>query len=150
MTVKTVATIITVELVYMIPESNGMAVYGCQLFTCTGEQTGATGSMVIGGNLIKDGQYHTLVFSVKDYSFWKGVIHQLRLDFFNGCENGDVMYVKSIKLIEGEGGGNAPAISLEGTRVDFSKEGNTASSDSLVAEDSDAHMRLLIPCLTRL
>ena len=116
----------TVELVYMIPESNGMAVYGCQLFTCTGEQTGATGSMVIGGNLIKDGQYHTLVFSVKDYSFWKGMIHQLRLDFFNGCENGDVMYVKSIKLVEGEGGGNAPAISLEGTRVDFSKEGNTA------------------------
>ena len=129
-----------VEIVYMIPTSNANSSYSCQLFTCTGEQTGATGSMVVGANLIKDGAYHTVTFPVKNYSFWKGRINQLRFDFFDAVVSGDVMYVKSVKLIKGEGGGNAPAISVDGTRLDFSKQENAAAfcnpKDTVVSYDS--------------
>jgi hypothetical protein len=32
------------------------------------------------------------------YGFWTGDIHKIRFDFFDGCAEGDVMYVKSIVL----------------------------------------------------
>ena len=111
-----------VEIVYMIPKTNANATYSCQLFTCTGEQTSATGSMVINGQLKKDGEYHTLTFDVGAYSFWTGKIHQLRFDFFSAAGVGDVMYVKSVKLIAGSS--VAADIVIEGTRVDFANKGN--------------------------
>ncbi|MBQ8407871.1 MAG: hypothetical protein IJY39_03310 [Clostridia bacterium] len=111
-----------VEIVYMIPTTNANSSSSCQLFTCTGEQTSATGSMAISGSLIKDGQYHTLTINVGSYAFWQGKINQLRFDFFNTAAVGDVMYVKSVKLVEGNG--NAASVTIEGTRVDFSKEEN--------------------------
>ena len=102
-----------IEIEYMIPETNSMASYGMQLFTCTGEQTSATGTMVLNGTLIADGQYHTLTLDLAGCAFWQGKIHQLRLDFFNAAEVGDVFYIKSFKLIEGNGSG-LPSIDLNG------------------------------------
>ena len=29
---------------------------------------------------------------------WKGSIHSIRFDFFDGCAEGDIMYVKSVVL----------------------------------------------------
>jgi hypothetical protein len=110
-----------IEIVYMIPESNAASAYACQMFTCTGQQTAADASMVVDGRLTKDGKYHTLTFEVGAYSFWTGKINQLRFDFFNGGNAGDVMYIKSIRLIEDESGGSSSDASAEGTKLDFSK-----------------------------
>ena len=114
-----------IEIVYMIPESNANSSYACQMFTCTGQQTAADASMVVDGRLTKDGKYHTLTFDVEAYSFWTGKINQLRFDFFNGGKAGDVMYVKSIKLIESENSGEGSVVA-EDTRLDFSHQGNVA------------------------
>jgi len=114
-----------VEIVYMIPETNAKSTYACQLFTCTGTQTSATAEMSVNGNLIKDGKYHTLTFDVGSFAFWTGKIHQLRFDFFNGGEVGDVMYVKSWKLIKSENRGEDSVVA-EDTRLDFSHKGNVA------------------------
>ena len=102
-----------IEIEYMIPTTNSMSAYGMQLFTCTGEQTSATGSMVLNGTLIVDGQYHTLKLDLVGCVFWQGKIHQLRLDFFNAAQENDVIYLRSFKLIEGEGSG-LPSIDLNG------------------------------------
>jgi sugar phosphate isomerase/epimerase len=76
--------------------------------------------MVVNGNLIKDGKYHTAVVDVGAYAFWQGKINQLRFDFFGSGVAGDVMYVKSIRLLES--GESKPAITIEGTCVDFATE----------------------------
>ncbi len=102
-----------VEIEYMIPESNALDAYSMQLFTCTGEQTAATGTMVLNGTLMADGQYHKLTLDLAMCAFWQGKIHQLRLDFFNAAEAGDVIYIKSFKLVEGNGSG-LPSIDLGG------------------------------------
>ncbi len=102
-----------IEIEYMIPETNAMNSYGMQLFTCTGEQTSATGTMVLNGTLLADGQYHTLKLDLAMCAFWQGKIHQLRLDFFNAAEENDAIYIKSFKLIEGNGSG-LPSIDLDG------------------------------------
>ncbi len=102
-----------VEIEYMIPTTNSAGAYGMQLFTCTGEQTSATGTMVLNGTLMADGQYHTLKLDLSGCAFWQGKIHQLRLDFFNAAQAGDVIYIKSFKLIEGDGSG-LPSIDLGG------------------------------------
>ena len=115
-----------VDIVYMIPTTNSEAANHSRLFTCTGAQSSATGTMSIGGKLIADGQYHTLSYNVGAYNFWTGKINQLRFDFFENAEKGDVMYVRSIKLIKKAGSGNETVAPVEGTLIDFSKEENSA------------------------
>ena len=108
-----------IEIEYMVPTTNSIGSYGMQLFTCTGEQTSATGTMVLNGTLIVDGQYHTLTLDLTGCAFWQGKIHQLRLDFFNAAAKGDAIYLKSFKLIEGNGSG-LPPIDLNGEpRLEF-------------------------------
>ena len=108
-----------IELEYMIPTTNSASSYGMQLFTCTGKQTAATGTMVLNGTLIADGQYHTLRLELTGCAFWQGKINQLRLDFFNSAKAGDAFYLKSFKLIEGKGSG-LPSIDLTGEpRLEF-------------------------------
>lgn len=115
-----------VDIVYMVPTSNSASANFSRLFTCTGEQANATGSMSIGGKLVVDGQYHTVSYNVSSYNFWTGKINQLRLDFFESAEKGDVMYVKSIKLIKKVGIDDESAVSVEGTLLDFGKKENVA------------------------
>ena len=108
-----------VEIEYMIPTTNSAGAYNLQLFTCTGEQSSPTGSMVLTGTLIADGQYHTLRLDLAGCAFWQGKIHQLRLDFFAAAAVEDVMYIKSFKLVEGNGNG-LPTIDLNGEpKLDF-------------------------------
>ena len=108
-----------IEIEYMIPTTNSMGAYTLQLFTCTGEQSSPTGSMVLTGALIADGQYHTLRLDLAGYAFWQGKIHLLRLDFFAAAAEGDVFYLKSFKLVEGNGNG-LPSIDLSGEpKLDF-------------------------------
>ena len=102
-----------IEIEYMIPTTNSAGAYNLQLFTCTGEQSSPTGSMVLTGMLVADGQYHTLRLDLAGYAFWQGKIHQLRLDFFAAAAVGDVVYLKSFKLEKGNGNG-LPDIDLNG------------------------------------
>lgn len=103
----------SIELEYMIPITNSATSYGMQLFTCTGEQFSATDTMVLNGTLIADGQYHTLTLNLTGCVFWQGKIHQLRLDFFTAAGEGDAFYLKSFKLVKGNGSG-MPSIDLNG------------------------------------
>jgi len=108
-----------IELEYMIPTTNSASSYGMQLFTCTGKQTAATGTMVLSGSLIADGQYHTLKLELTGCAFWQGKINQLRLDFFNSAASGDAFYLKTFKLIKGNGSG-VPSLDLTGEpRLEF-------------------------------
>ena len=45
-----------------------------------------------------DGKYHTMKIKMSDLSYWTGTINSLRIDFFDACTPGDVMYIKSIRL----------------------------------------------------
>ena len=49
--------------------------------------------------MIKDGQFHTLRLKVGDLDFWSGVIHSVRFDYFNDAAAGDVIYLKSFRLV---------------------------------------------------
>ena len=115
-----------IEIEYMIPTSNSASAYTLQLFTCTGEQSSPSGSMVLTGALKADGQYHTLKLDLAGCAFWQGKIHQLRLDFFAAAAVGDVIYLKSFKLVEGNGNG-LPTIDLNGEpKLSFTEPGYTA------------------------
>ena len=87
---------ITVE--YKIPETNAMSDYGCELFLCTGDTPNATAGKSVRGNYIADGEYHTIEFDLTGLDFWKGTVHSIRFDYFNECADGDIIYVKSIRL----------------------------------------------------
>lgn len=88
----------TIEIEYMIPTSDKRSSYETDLFLCTGEKIGPDGSERTRASLIKDGTYHTLKVNVGNLSFWSGKINKIRFDYFDVCENGDVIYVKAIRL----------------------------------------------------
>lgn len=88
----------TIEIEYMIPESNKKTSYVTDLFLCTGGKTSPDGSERTRANLIKDGQYHTLKVNVGSLSFWQGKINKIRFDYFDDCAKGDIMYVRSVRL----------------------------------------------------
>lgn len=88
----------TIEVVYMIPTANSMTNYTMELFLSTGSTASAVGGKSVTGQLIADGEYHTLNLNVADLSFWSGKINQIRFDYFNGAAVDDVIYIKSIEL----------------------------------------------------
>ena len=88
----------TIEIDYMIPQSNGRSSYVTDLFLCTGNKTSPDGSERTRASLIKDGEYHTLTVNAGKLSFWSGKINKIRFDYFDDCDAGDVIYVKSIRL----------------------------------------------------
>ena len=103
-----------IEIVYMIPVTNSRASYSCQLFICADDRTGAAEADSIKNvSMIKDGNYHTLKLRLNDKEFWKGRVNLIRFDYFNGSDNGDLLYIRSIKLTTGEG------VSME--KIDFTK-----------------------------
>ena len=88
----------TVEITYMLPTSNSKGNNVTDLFLCAGSVTNPDPNACVREGLIADGQYHTLVIDLSGKSFWQGDIHKIRFDYLDGCERGDVMYVKSIVL----------------------------------------------------
>lgn len=88
----------TIEIVYMIPTSNSAANYVMELFLSTGSTVSAVGGKSVTGQLIADGEYHTLTLDVASLSFWSGKINQIRFDYFSGAAVDDVIFVKSIQL----------------------------------------------------
>ena len=89
----------TIEITYMIPTTNADSTYETQLFLCCGSISAPTAEATVTGELIADGQYHTLQIKVKDLEFWNGLIHMIRFDYFSAPEAGDTVYVKTVKLV---------------------------------------------------
>ena len=84
---------------YMIPEEDWEAEYSAELFLCAGDTLQPTaGISVRMSGLPADGEWHTEEISL-DEEFWHGEIHLIRFDFFDGCADGDRMYVKRIELL---------------------------------------------------
>lgn len=88
----------TLTIEYMIPVTNSMKSYECDLFICTGSVTEPSGDARHRVTLVCDGSYHTVTVNLKSLSFWNGEIHKIRFDYFDQCGNNDVIYVKSINL----------------------------------------------------
>ena len=87
-----------IKIEYMIPTDNSSGHYLCDVFFCAGDITGPTGDAFQRQDLILDGEYHILEIDLSDKAYWKGSIHSIRFDFFDGCQAGDIMYVKSVIL----------------------------------------------------
>ena len=87
------------ELVYMLPKSNSAASYKGQLFIATGSTMAATAGKSVDFSLKRDGEYHTLRVDLSGVEFWSGKINLLRLDYFNQGAKGDVVYIKSFRLV---------------------------------------------------
>lgn len=87
-----------IKIEYMIPLTNAADSYTAELFLCTGDVASAVGGKSVRGKYVADGQYHTLEIDLSNVSFWNGTINMIRYDYFDGCLNGDVLYIKSIEL----------------------------------------------------
>ncbi len=92
---------IAVEIEYMIPTAGDTR--PAELFVCAGNTVSATGGKSVGATMIADGAYHKVTFNLNGKDFWSGKINKFRFDYFNGAvEAGEVMYIKSFKLVEGK------------------------------------------------
>ena len=87
-----------IKITYMIPTDNSSGNYLCDVFFCAGDIGNPTGEAVQRHDLITDGEYHVLEVDLSGEANWKGSIHSIRFDFFDGCAEGDIMYVKSVVL----------------------------------------------------
>ena len=84
---------------YMIPEDNRDSRYSAEFFLCSGSTAGPTAGISIRvSGLAADGEWHTEDISL-DKDFWSGEIRLIRFDFFDGCADGDRMYVRKIELL---------------------------------------------------
>ena len=86
------------EIEYMIPETNGRTSYESQLFICADDRLAANEEDSVRVNLIKDGNYHILRIKLLDNEYWTGSVNLIRFDYFGGSNEGDILYVKSVKL----------------------------------------------------
>ena len=90
-----------IEIEYMIPTDNSMLCgQGFELFLSCGSDMEAVGGKSVKGMYTIDGEYHTVTVDFSKLAFWDGKINKIRLDFFNQCQAGDTMYVKSVKLLK--------------------------------------------------
>ena len=88
----------TIEITYMLPASNSGGNNVTDLFLCAGSVSNPDASASVRVTHTADGEYHVMTVDLSDKSFWQGDIHKIRFDYLDGCEAGDVMYVKSIVL----------------------------------------------------
>ena len=87
-----------IEITYRVPTTNRHeGDYNAEIFLCAGSYTHPTGGVSVHFDLIADGEWHTARVELPD-NYWSGTVHQIRLDFFGGCERGDVFDLRSIVL----------------------------------------------------
>jgi len=85
------------EITYRIPTKNALDDYSAEIFLCTGHIANPTGGASVQFDLIADGEWHTARIPLPT-QYWSGEVHQIRLDFFGGCERGDEFHLQSIVL----------------------------------------------------
>lgn len=87
----------TIEIEYMLPESNSAKGSTLVLFLVAGDQGNYDEKRTVKGTLVRDGEYHTLKIRVpKDKC--QGDLHKIRFDPFPTASIGDTMYIKSMKF----------------------------------------------------
>ena len=86
-----------IEITYRIPTTNRYDSYSTEIFLCTGQYGHPTSGVSVYFDLIFDGEWHTARVPLPT-QYWSGDVHQIRLDFFGGCERGDEFHLKSIVL----------------------------------------------------
>ena len=87
-----------IEITYRIPTTNRYdGSYSAEIFLCAGPYGGPQGGISVHFDLNSDGEWHTARIKLPD-NIWHGKVHQIRLDFFNSCERGDVFDLQSIIL----------------------------------------------------
>ncbi len=89
-----------VEITYRVDPDNSAMANTIQLFLCAGDITAANASYQTTRPLSCDGEYHTLTIDLSTLAYWTGNINMIRFDFFDQCATGDIMYIKSIKLLK--------------------------------------------------
>ena len=87
------------EFTYKIPRSNSQRTYTTEFFLCAGGIENATGGVSTHIELEADGQWHTVRIDLSETGFWSGTIHEIRVDFFSSCGEGDKMYLKDFKIL---------------------------------------------------
>ena len=85
------------EITYRIPTKNALDDYNAEIFLCAGQYEHPTGGVSVHFDLITDGEWHTACIELPA-EYWSGEVHQIRLDFFGGCERGDEFHLQSIVL----------------------------------------------------
>ena len=87
---------------YMIPKTNSQEKYGSVIYFSTSENPSIDEDKTMHVSDLKaDGCYHTWVVDFSEEMYWSGNINSFRFDYFQSAsQNGDVMYVESITLIE--------------------------------------------------
>lgn len=86
-----------IEITYRIPTKNALDEYSAEIFLCAGQYEHPTGGVSVHFDLITDGEWHTARIELPT-EYWSGEVHQIRLDFFGGCERGDEFHLQSIVL----------------------------------------------------
>ena len=87
-----------IEVTYRVPTTNRHeGNYTAEIFLCAGSYTHPVGGVSVHFDLIADGEWHTARVELPD-SYWSGTVHQIRLDFFGGCERGDVFDLQKLVL----------------------------------------------------
>ena len=108
------------QIEYMLPAGNSGKAVSSEFFLSAGDVTGAMPGNSVSSGLISDGKFHKLTLRTDSKAVWSGVINQIRFDYFNDCETGDTMYIRSFRLIPGGG-------DLSYEDIDFSREENASA-----------------------
>lgn len=86
---------------YMLPKMNSnIARQGEVFFQCGGINYADVKYSKMTDKYTRSGDYEQLVIDCSNQSGWAGTLNGFRLDYFNNCKSGDVMYIKSITLSE--------------------------------------------------
>jgi len=124
-----------ITYVYKIPETNGYASYGSEVF-CQCEGRGAEGGQSVTGTVKRTGKYEYVTFNASSLSKWKGSITGLRLDFFYGSmKEGDCIYIHNVILSDTKANGDkkgaetAEALNAPATPGDVNGDGAKNNKD---------------------
>ena len=90
----------TMEITYKCPTNTSGKAVNLQVFYCLGSQINVDAGHQVMKSIKKDGEYHTITIDLTTLKDWDGNINTIRVDFFDQSEVGDIMYIKSIKLIK--------------------------------------------------
>lgn len=87
-----------IVLTYKVPATNSQTSGTTQLFFCAGTSAVPTDAQSRSFNFTADGKYHSVVFDLSSYSWWSGIINQIRLDPFASCKKNDEFFLSSMLL----------------------------------------------------
>lgn len=87
------------EIECLVPMTNALDFYSAEVFLCSGSTASATAGVSVNFDLgMPMGRMIKYRIDLSKSGFWSGDIHKLRFDYFDGCEIGDYIIIKSVSL----------------------------------------------------